>query len=186
MSRINAVVSFKRSVEDGANITEVVVDEGDGDTATVPFFQPIGEDSQPLPGDELVTVESSGSGAEVAVAGADIKNAGKAGKGEKRLYARDASGAVVAEVWLHSDGTVSLDQNPDDAAAVASLVLDELNAVKAELTTLKGAIAAGLTAVGVALAANGPAGATAFNSALGPFPHSPSSVASTTVLLKKP
>jgi hypothetical protein len=108
MSRISAVVSFKRRVDQdsGAQITEVVTDEGDGDASTAPFFQPVGEDSQPLPGDEVALDESSGSGAEVALACADVRNAGKSGPGEKRIYSRDASGSVVAEVWLKADGTV--------------------------------------------------------------------------------
>jgi len=44
-------------------------------------------------------------------------------------------------------------------------VLSNLNELKQAVETIKSAVASGLTAVGVGSAANGPAGATAFNSA---------------------
>lgn len=68
------------------------------------------------------------------------------------------------KLFLAADGSVHVGQkDPTDFVALASKV-------DAQLTAFKTAIAAGLTAVGVGAAANGPTGASAFNSSLGPNP----------------
>ncbi len=78
------------------------------------------------------------------------------GNVEIRLDGDAGEVSIVGNVNL---GAVS----PADAIALASKV-DQ------NLTTLKTAVAAGLTAVGAGAAANGPAGATTFNGAFTPQP----------------
>jgi hypothetical protein len=68
-----------------------------------------------------------------------------------------------------------------DFVALAGKTKTELDSFKSDITTLKSAIGSGFTAVGVAMAANGPAGKTAFDSAAASVPHSPASVAATKV-----
>lgn len=95
--------------------------------------------------------------------------------GEIRVGKLDASLElrISADAITLKAPTVNLvSESPSDAAALASLV-DQL------FTTLKSAVASGLTAVGVGVAANGPAGATAFNAAF-----NPTSVASSGVKLE--
>jgi hypothetical protein len=77
------------------------------------------------------------------------------------------------------DGSVHLAEGAGlDDVALAAMVKAELEDVKADLATLKTAIAGGFTAVGVASAASGTLGKEAFETALGnAWPHSPSSVA---------
>ena len=77
----------------------------------------------------------------------------------------------TVQLKLSTDGTITVkggtinlgSDSPGDAVSLASLV-DQ------HFTTLKTAVAAGLTAVGVGAAANGPAGATTFNGAFNPTP----------------
>lgn len=85
---------------------DLVVDPGGGDTITVPHYANPGDDSAPLPGDSVALAEAGTR--EAAVGCADTQNAGKAQPGEKRLYARDAGGAVVVEVYLQRDGSITL------------------------------------------------------------------------------
>jgi len=106
MSRIGEVLSTERVVEDGAYGVDVKFDPGGGANATAPHFADPGDDSLPLPGDFLALEDSVGAGAEQATGYADTRNAGKARPGEKRIYARDASGAVVVDLWLQRDGSI--------------------------------------------------------------------------------
>lgn len=104
---LGEVKTFERGADPAA--AEVVVDEGGGELVRADHVEPAGDDSQPLPGDKAVTVDAPGAGGQQAVAYYDAKNAGKAGPGEKRIYARDAGGNVVASWWLKSDGSVELE-----------------------------------------------------------------------------
>lgn len=108
MSRVAEVLASERVVEEGAHGVDVKCDPG-GDTLTAPHFADPGDDSQPLPGDFVALETSSGSGLEQATGYADVKNEGKAQPGEKRIYARDASGAVMVELWLRGDGSLVID-----------------------------------------------------------------------------
>ncbi len=177
-----SVLDSTRAIDEGAHVLEVKVDAGGGDTATTHHFSSPGDDSPPLPGDSAAIVE--GAETDQAVGYADTVNEGKAVPGEKRMYARDSSGAVVGEVWLRADGTVQLDIEPDDAAAVASLVLSELTEIKAQLTALQGFISAAAATETTALGLGGMAALLAL---LPTWPaYTPASVASATVLIKKP
>jgi hypothetical protein len=106
MSRVAYLLSFDRVIEDGAHGADVKCDPDGGNIVTAPHFADPGDDSAPLPGDYVALDESSGSGGEHATGYADVRNAGKAGPGEKRLYARKADGAPIAELWLKADGSV--------------------------------------------------------------------------------
>lgn len=106
MARSAEVQNVERVSRDGVPLVEVQVDAGDDDPATVEHWAPPGDDSPPLAGDFVQLVDARGAGAEAAVGYLDVANQGQAEPGEKRLYARNASGAVVATIWLKGDGTV--------------------------------------------------------------------------------
>lgn len=98
------VLSTERTLEDGVPSLEVKVDLGGDDVTKVDDFAPPGEDSVPLPGDEVLLVESAGEG-EKAVSGyADPKNPGTAEPGETRRYSRQPDGALAVEYWLKGNG----------------------------------------------------------------------------------
>lgn len=130
MSKIAEVQAFEHTAE-GA---QVRVDHGGGSNKTAEHFAPPGDDSQPLPGDFAAVELSRGSGRETVSGYFDSKNQSKAAPGEVRRYARDASGAVVGEVWLKNDGAViangkggSITIAPDGtmtAKSNATMVLD--------------------------------------------------------------
>lgn len=90
-------------------MSDVKVDTGGGANATADHYSAPGDDSHPLPGDRVALVDTQGARRRAAVAYLDTKNDQTAGPGEKRIYARDASGAAVAEVWLKSDGSIVID-----------------------------------------------------------------------------
>lgn len=107
-SKTGIVQLFERVVEDGAPLVEVQVDAGGGELLTLEQVDPCGDDSPPLPGDYVAISESTGSGAARTAGFADPKNPGKALGGEKRLYARDAGGTPVAELWLKGNGDIAI------------------------------------------------------------------------------
>lgn len=84
------------------------VDRGSGDNVTAQHFSAPGDDSQPLPGDYCALSGATGTGRQTAVGYRDAKNPGVAEPGEKRIYARSASGAIVCEVWLKNTGEISI------------------------------------------------------------------------------
>lgn len=91
-------------------------------------------------------------------------------------------GPAGVALRLKSDGSMVFAEGSGSAAlALATKVATELDRIKTDFTLLKGAVAAGLTAVGVGASANGPAGATAFNSNASMVPSSPASVASSKI-----
>lgn len=82
------------------------------------------------------------------------------------------------KVFLAKDGSVHLgEKDPTDFVALASLVLDELQKVKADFSTLKTALTSH-THTGVTSGTASSGSSAAFASFT---PHTPSSVASTTV-----
>lgn len=99
--RLGEVQTFERVQEDGAEVALLKVDTG-GDTVTVYHNGDAGDDSQPLKGDTVVLDESE----ENVVSYSDHRNAGLSGPGEKRIYARRSDGTAVAQIHLHSDGSV--------------------------------------------------------------------------------
>lgn len=140
------VLGVERAQRDGKELVEVRVDAGDDDPSTAEHWGPPGDDSPPLPGHDFAhLVETSGSGAEAAVGYQDVTNDGEAEPGEKRLYARNAAGAVVATVWLKGDGAVvvtnlggkSLEMAPNGDVTIKGnlLVEGEVTAKSASPTT---------------------------------------------------
>lgn len=71
-----------------------------------------GFDGRPLEGDLLVSEKAADTGEPVFVGALDLKNAGTAEPGEARIYARDASGAVVCEIWARADGSIRIYPGP--------------------------------------------------------------------------
>lgn len=105
MGIIAKVISFTRVVRSGVHISIVKCNPG-GRPKTVPMYSTPGDDAQPLPIDYCILVPLPGSGQYLCVGFANVKNAGKAAAGEKRIYARNSSGTQISEVWLKNDGTI--------------------------------------------------------------------------------
>lgn len=108
MGRVAKVFEVTRSTEDGPAY-ELKVDDGAGGTTTVPLYMPAGEDATPVVGDFVALVDSDdSSGGEMAVGCSDGHNGLEAEDGARRIYSRDASGRVVATIWLHASGRVEV------------------------------------------------------------------------------
>lgn len=69
-------------------------------------FGPAGDDYHPLQGDYLAIVDVPRQNGGVVVGAVDPVNPGQAEPGERRIYARDGSGAVIATIWAYNDGRV--------------------------------------------------------------------------------
>lgn len=108
MGFVGRVVSFERTVVDGAQAPEVSVDRDGDEVVTAFHFSAPGDDAPPLPGDLVHLGEGAGAGAVDALGYQDPATAGSAAPGERRLYARSADGAVAVELWLKGDGSVEL------------------------------------------------------------------------------
>lgn len=128
---VGDVVDFERTTEGGNHLVEVRIDVGGSDPVTGAQYGPAGEDAPPLSIDEAVAVKVSGTGKAVIIGIADLKNAGVAEGGEKRIYARDSGGSIVASVYLKADGHVHL---ADDVAAA---LIARADRVEAELEKIK-------------------------------------------------
>jgi hypothetical protein len=103
------VQSFERVTGDDGQLVDIIVDTGGGRLLTLEHVTDCGDDSPPLAGDSVAISESTGQGAARSAGYVDLKNAGKAIGGEKRIYARDPDdGSVVAEVWLKGTGDIVL------------------------------------------------------------------------------
>lgn len=88
--------------------TDVKSDRGNSDNVTAQHFTTPGDDSHPLPNDYAALSEASGTGRQTVVGYKDASNEPEALPGEKRTYARNASGQVVAQVWARNNGEVSI------------------------------------------------------------------------------
>lgn len=105
---IAKLLNFRRTESNGAKVSLVEVNTGGGAIKTTEHFAAVGDDSHPLRDDYCVTVAVRREGGFVTVGYIDPKNEQKAAAGDKRIYARNASGTQVCEVWLHNDGRVEL------------------------------------------------------------------------------
>ena len=74
------------------------------------FIAP-GDDSPPLPDDMGFFAGNSRTGGKVFLGAIDQVNGPEAEPGEKRLYARDSDGAVVATAWLKGTGEVLIEND---------------------------------------------------------------------------
>lgn len=109
MGMIARVLSFVRATrKNGAAASDVKVDTGGGANATAEHYGAPGDDGVPLPGDYAVTVSTVRGGGLAVVAYLDPKTAGVAGPGERRLYARNAAGAVSVSLFLQASGAATL------------------------------------------------------------------------------
>lgn len=106
MGFLATVVEFLRSVDQGVPTPEVKFDRGGDDTVTGYHFTPPGTDAPPLPSDVGYLGDDLGTGNAQAIGYQDPKNAGVAGPGEHRIYARASDGTIKAQVWLKADGSI--------------------------------------------------------------------------------
>lgn len=104
MGLIGKLLTFTRSTRKGAQVAYAKTDPGAGYNVTPLHYGAPGDDGQPLPGDYVAMVRIPQTGGVAAVAYLDPANAGEAGPGERRLYARNSAGAPVVWFWLKSDG----------------------------------------------------------------------------------
>jgi hypothetical protein len=95
----------------GEQYATVKLRPGGGFNITAPNFCPAGDDAQPLAGDSALAVQTERSGSFAAVGYSDASNKPKADAGEKRIYARDAEGNQVAEIWLKNTGELTILNN---------------------------------------------------------------------------
>jgi hypothetical protein len=94
-------------VDQGIDVTVDMSGDGVGDV-TAEHYTPPGIDALPLPGDEAVVEEAEGAGEGTVAKYQDLRNKSKAKGGEVRLYARDANGELVAEIWAQGNGDVEI------------------------------------------------------------------------------
>ncbi len=105
MGRIAQILSFTRTVINGARVSKVKINPGGKLNITSEHFSDPGDDSFPLITDFAITTDIPRSGGEAVTGYLDPINTPKALEGEKRIYARDLSdGSVVVEIWLKNDG----------------------------------------------------------------------------------
>lgn len=106
MGTIASVKSVTHTERNGAKVTDIKADPGGGANITAQHFSGPGDDSQPLPGDYVASIENQRSGTYSAVGFVDPKNAQTSGPGEKRIYARNAAGEAVATAHLKSTSEI--------------------------------------------------------------------------------
>ncbi len=111
MGRIAKVLAFLRVKRSDAHVTDITIETGGGVTNAAQHFGPLGDDSPPLPTDYAYVPDSIKNATRAALGYLDPLNEGEAAAGEKRIYARDSGGAVVIEVWLKGDGSVTVNNS---------------------------------------------------------------------------
>ncbi|AUR81584.1 hypothetical protein NVP1009O_17 [Vibrio phage 1.009.O._10N.261.51.C9] len=123
MGRFAALSQFIRK----SGRTDVRCNPGGGATVDAYHMQGAGDDSHPLPTDTAILVEVPRSRNFAAVGYNDPSNAQTAQVGERRLYARNADGAQVAEVFLRNTGQVRMsnDNGFVDLAPDGTITLDD-------------------------------------------------------------
>lgn len=156
MGLIARILEYARVTRDGgAEVPEVVADPGAGANLTSEFLLPPGDDSQPLPGDYVALFPIQRTGGHVAAGVLDTENKGEAGPGEKRLYARDSNGAIVATVWLKSDGAVEVENSSGSVKLAPSGAVDLENSAGSISLGSGGAVSLGNAAGSIEISAAG-------------------------------
>jgi hypothetical protein len=132
-------------VERVASGVDVTVDLGE-DTVTAEHYTPPGVDALPQVGDEVVVEEAEGQGDRtVSKYQPPAAVEGVAAEGEHRVYARDASGAVVCEIHLKGSMEISLGNaaggiqiRPDGTVVINGVEISPLGAIVApdEITAM--------------------------------------------------
>jgi hypothetical protein len=105
---IAKLLSFVRVTRGGSSLSDAKVNPGGGDNLICEHFADSGDDSFPMPNDDVALLKTKRTGGYVTVGYLDRKNNEKATLGEKRIYSRDAAGNWIAEVWLKSNGDIVL------------------------------------------------------------------------------
>lgn len=108
MGWIATVLDAIRTQHGAAEVLSVTFDRG-ANILTGDSFGPCGDDSPPLPTDLALTHDGPRAGSANVGGYADPLNEGEAAGGEKRIYARDADGAIVGTVWLKGDGDIEIE-----------------------------------------------------------------------------
>jgi hypothetical protein len=106
MGFLAKVISFARTVVDGAQAPECTVDRDGDEVVTGYHFGAPGDDAPPLPGDIAYLGADTGAGVSQIVGYQDPLTVGKAAPGERRIYARSGPGVVAVDLWLKADGTL--------------------------------------------------------------------------------
>lgn len=108
---IGRVLSSVRTQFKNAAIREVKIDPGGGANLSVPQYAAPGDDAVPLPGDYITAVRTPRSGSVAAVGFLDPverpdPDADTWGPGGRRIYSRDATGAITGQVQLYPNGAI--------------------------------------------------------------------------------
>lgn len=106
MGRIGQLLEFVRTSFRGAKVSDVKLNPGGGENKTAQHFADPGDDSYPLPCDFTASMAVRGTGVEAVVGYVDPNSSQVSNPGDKRIYARDETGAEVANVWLKNDGSI--------------------------------------------------------------------------------
>lgn len=157
-------LQFIRRVRGSASWPTLKIEDRKGDNNIVEMFQDAGDDSPPLPGDNVALIDSQRQGGRLSVGVIDHKNPGVAIAGEKRIYARDSAGDIVSELHLKTDGSLVLKNTAGtytlaiNAAGEATLTCADLT-IDSPLSTFTGdvVIDGGITWKGDAQGDGGPA-----------------------------
>lgn len=117
----SSVDAYRAEGDTGA---EVDVDLGGKDGGTSDYYASPGEDSPPLPGDDVILValddDDDESSETLAAVGYSDPTDRVAAGGEKRTYARDSSGEVTAEIHMRGDGSVTIQRSAGSAIIIGS------------------------------------------------------------------
>lgn len=101
MGRVAEVLGIE---DDG----DVKCDFGGDDTFIADFYADGGDDAPPLPGDMAAVDDGPEAGTQQITGFSDSKNASQALPGEKRTYARDVDGTIVAEIHAKRNGDIKI------------------------------------------------------------------------------
>lgn len=138
VGQIGKLLSFVRSIKNnGAKVSDVTCNlGGTNNNILAENFPPAGDDSFPLTNDYVLLVPIKGEGRYQVCGYLDIKNEPKAAAGDKRIYARNANGDSVVELWLKNDesgtlsnsnGSVTLEANGDVKVVTQDATFDVLS-----------------------------------------------------------
>ena len=111
----------------------VQADTGAGklDLTTCDWYSGAGDDSPPLPMDSVAIIQTSEGGRFAAVS-CDDGLPKTALAGEKRIYSRNAAGAIMATVHLKGTGEIEIVQGE----GIASVVIDPTGAISLSGTSV--------------------------------------------------
>jgi hypothetical protein len=106
MGIIAKILSVVRVTQGSAKVSSVKSDMGGNTIISGEQFSSPGDDANPLPDDYVALIENARIGGVSAVGYLDPKNQNITQPGEKRIYSRDSSGNIVAEIKLANDGSI--------------------------------------------------------------------------------